>query len=295
VGDALSHAIFDVWGTSASDVWAAGLSATVLHYDGTRWSQISTSPTISSTTDLSAVWASSADDVWVTSFSGNIFHYSLSGGTWVSLFSTTGSTSLADVNGTSSGDVWAVGTGGVVVHWNGTAWSALAAGIPATQDLNAVRPISATNAWAFGADGNIYQYNGTTWSLKASPVPATDSLFFPWVIGAGDIYAPVAHFTGGTPVFDSAGIVHFDGSGWSALTLPAAAAAQGLFGIWASSATDVWGVGGAGLIVHGDVTAGFTLTSAPTGPGGKADLNAVWGSGAHDIWALGGVILHGTP
>ena len=44
-----SHALYGVWGTSSSDVYAVGSNivgppGTILHYDGTNWSAM-TSPT----------------------------------------------------------------------------------------------------------------------------------------------------------------------------------------------------------------------------------------------------------
>ena len=56
-----------------------------------------------------------------------------------------------------------------------------------------------------------------------------------------------------------------------------------LFGVWGSSATDVWAVGARGTIIHWDGKA-WTPFSSPT----HRDLRAVSGSGPTDVIAVGG-------
>ena len=69
----------DVWGISASDVWAVGSNGTILHYNGTTsWSNIPSSFT-GATQQLSGLWGNSASDVWAVGASGTIFHYNGTG------------------------------------------------------------------------------------------------------------------------------------------------------------------------------------------------------------------------
>jgi hypothetical protein len=74
-----------------------------------------------------------------------------------------------------------------------------------------------------------------------------------------------------------------------------AAADEHWDGIWASSASDAWAVGGTNTnvprIMHWD---GSQWMYVPKDNGGLG-YSAVWGSGATDVWALGdqGSILHG--
>lgn len=64
-----------------------------------------------------------------------------------------------------------------------------------------------------------------------------------------------------------------------------------LFGVWASSDTDVWAVGANGVVRHydGDGVL-WKAVEVPT----SSTLNAVWGSSASDVWAVGddAVVLH---
>jgi hypothetical protein len=66
---------------------------------------------------------------------------------------TSGTTNdLRGVWGRSATDVWAVGSGGAILHWDGGGWSPSASGT--TQNLSGVGG-DATNVWAVGANGTI--------------------------------------------------------------------------------------------------------------------------------------------
>ncbi|MBI5479396.1 MAG: hypothetical protein HY906_11095 [Deltaproteobacteria bacterium] len=73
---------------------------------------------------------------------------------------------------------------------------------------------------------------------------------------------------------------------WSPMT---SGTTQGLRGVWGSSATDVFAVGGSGTIRHYNGSAGSPMTSGTT-----QLLFVVWGSSATDVFAVGelGTILH---
>ncbi len=62
-----------------------------------------------------------------------------------------------------------------------------------------------------------------------------------------------------------------------------------LNGVWGSSASDVWAVGGQGTLLHYDGIAWNGLQSVTA-----RDLFAIWGSAASDVWAVGdaGTVLH---
>src|SRR5215831_18736214 len=60
-----------IWGSEASDVWAVGDSGTILHWDGSAWSSVSSG----TTNALRAVWGSGASDVWAVGDFGTILHW----------------------------------------------------------------------------------------------------------------------------------------------------------------------------------------------------------------------------
>lgn len=65
-----------VFGFGADDVWAVGAESTVLHWDGSSWTKLSTPfDGASDKPRLLAVWGSSPDDVWVAG-EGTMLHFS---------------------------------------------------------------------------------------------------------------------------------------------------------------------------------------------------------------------------
>ena len=69
---------------------------------------------------------------------------------------------------------FAVGQFGVIIHWNGSAWTEDPQSISATaSQLNAVAFGADGQGWAVGANGTILHYDGHSWSPE--PVPAADS------------------------------------------------------------------------------------------------------------------------
>ena len=80
----------------------------------------------------------------------------------------TGSTTneLVAVWGSSSSDVFAVGFGGVILHYDGNAWSTM------TSDpfkfYERVWGNSPSDVFAVGFDGTIMHYDGNAWSNVAS-------------------------------------------------------------------------------------------------------------------------------
>jgi hypothetical protein len=172
-----------VWGPSASDIWAVGEQGTIIHYNGTSWSLVS-SPTLNS---LYAVWGSSASDVWALGPS-IILHYD--GTTW-----TPASTSkeVFGVWGSSRSDVWAVGAN-ALLHQDGARWSQNSSGAVVPAVSLKIWGSSSSNAWVVGGyqigatccPGRISHYNGTTWSDV--PIEAQPALDDVWGSSATDVW-----------------------------------------------------------------------------------------------------------
>ncbi|MFO0580102.1 MAG: hypothetical protein U1A78_39515 [Polyangia bacterium] len=60
-----------VWGTAANNLWAIGDLGTILHWDGTAWTQ-SQSPVQSY---LYGIWGRAANDIWIVGEQGIILHW----------------------------------------------------------------------------------------------------------------------------------------------------------------------------------------------------------------------------
>jgi hypothetical protein len=73
LGSATTQDLYGIYGTSATDAWAVGLSGVLLHWDGTAWTASQQSG-IATTQLLRAVWGSAANDYWAVGASGTLLH-----------------------------------------------------------------------------------------------------------------------------------------------------------------------------------------------------------------------------
>jgi hypothetical protein len=108
-----TQALNGVFGSSASDVWVAGASGTVLRYNGSTW----TSPSSGTTVTLRGVWAdtppgSYTADVYFVGDNGTVQH---GNGAVILPMPTTLTTSLRAVFGTSATNVYVGGDVGVIL------------------------------------------------------------------------------------------------------------------------------------------------------------------------------------
>lgn len=230
--------LYDVWGSSATDVFAVGASilwdvtgagrGTILHYDGVGWSYM---PVPADAVELSGVWGSSPEDVF------------------------------------------AVGAGGpgdqsVILHYDGVGWSRMPT--PEGLALYGVWGSSATNVFAVGYGGGIVHYDGSRWTTVREGMvdpPGERWLWDVWGTPDGEFFAVGSE------------VLHFSGGTWSRMPMPKGH----FFGVWGSSASDVFAVGSGGVIIHYDGTA-WTRMKAPPRDG---DLLGVWGNSPQDVFAVG--------
>jgi len=90
---------------------------------------------------------------------------------------------LRSVWGTASNDVWAVGDGGTILHFNGTTWVRVNSGT--SSNLRAVWGVAPKRVWAVGEKGTLLEYNGGSWSTRPVLVGRT----YNGVGGGSAIYA----------------------------------------------------------------------------------------------------------
>lgn len=69
---------------------------------------------------------------------------------------------LYAISGTDASNVWAVGEAGVVLHWEGTRWVSIDGGT--TRDLRAVQALQSGHVWVVGAE-EVRRFDGTRWSV----------------------------------------------------------------------------------------------------------------------------------
>jgi hypothetical protein len=225
--------------------------------------------------------------------------------------------SVNGVAGTSTSDIWAVGSTNSardphVRHWNGSKWTA-GPGAPLqvppsggrrlrTTGLNAVAAIAPGNVWAvgkaefqdFSRGALIEHWTGTAWQLVAGPkgggevlngVAALTSSNV-WAVGLKSGSAGAATLT-----------LRWNGSAWTTVPSPNVNTNSTLRGVAATSATDLWAVGDSignaslgstsrTLIERGNGTSWKTVPSPNIGAGNNV-LTGVAARSATDVWAVG--------
>jgi hypothetical protein len=209
------------------------------------------------------------------------------GNAWSSKFASGTSNALFSVWGNSSNDVWSVGAGGTIIHWDGRTWSGSTSGTIRT--LRAVWGSSAKDVWAVGDLGTIVRWNGRAWSCTTCPAIIMNRyLFGLWGSSANNVW------TVGQDEVQVA-LFRWNGNSWSEMFVPGAATGQ-TGGVWGSSSDDVWAVGwGNPGIVHWNGNGWSGLISFSIS-GAQNALNAVWGTSSKDLWVVGdaGTVLHGN-
>jgi hypothetical protein len=238
---------------------------------------------------LNSVWGTGAKDLWAVGEAGTILHWD--GSAWSPVPSGTTS-SLKSVWGAKANDVWAVGDG-VLLRWNGKAWSNIDYQIPVElgdgeeHPTFTAREAPATRVWgtasndvwvvtkspperSFQGGHAILHWDGTSWT----DVAGTEPYVGVWGSGPRDVWA----------VADNSWIAHWDGSEWTSDR-------PGTFFIgggplWGFGPNDVWMAGGGGpdLIYHRDAN-GWASVSCAAAP--CARMVDVWGAAANDVWTVG--------
>jgi hypothetical protein len=191
--------LYSASAVSASDAWAVGLNggltALMMHWNGTRWAKVAVPGKGATFNSLSA---DSASDAWAVGQGTqgsplNIVNVTLhwNGTAWAKVpVPSPGKYHLADLVGVSAvspGDAWAIGyyrthsgpieSANLAMHWNGTAWTEMNLPQPGRDNALAVTALSPTDVWAVGEyfgrhssqDVLVLHWNGTSWARFATP------------------------------------------------------------------------------------------------------------------------------
>jgi hypothetical protein len=272
--------------TSAADAWAVGdqcpscsnPGTLILHWNGTRWSIVSSPDPGSTANVLNDVAAVSSSDAWAVGSFGN---------------------SVCSQSAT------------VILHWNGAKWSQVKSpNAGACNRLDGINASSATSAWAVGQTCTfavnhchtlIVRWNGTAWSRVVSPNPGADGRFLAGVSAdsPSDAWAAGSYCTssalGVCPAQDTM-LLRWNGTKWSQVPSPNPGPLSSLDGVTAVSPTDAWAVGSYCTTTSCAVTDTLLLrwngtkwSQVPSPSPGPIDnsLNGVTAVSPTDVWVTG--------
>jgi len=145
----------DIIEIPSGEAWAVGKGGTVIQYDGTVWSTLSTTmPSVPTNQELKGVWAISSTEVWVTGKNGSIYRWDGPGLGWsVNLGPAAGAPNNKEVR-SAWGDAsyfYAVQKEGQIFRYDRTAgtWDAVNTTCSNDYDMDVER------IWGDGT-GNIY-------------------------------------------------------------------------------------------------------------------------------------------
>lgn len=170
------------FGFGPSDVTVVGNRGTIVHFDGGVWTK-QASPT---TEDLWGIWGAAPNDLWAVGGRGlaegqaTLLHFD--GATW----STARLPSLQKPNvwqllkvwGTDAENVYAVGQRGVVLHWDGHAWTEELVG--ASDDLVSLWGTDREHIVAVGgrSNGIVSVWDGKVWhTTSLAPLPGLNGIW----------------------------------------------------------------------------------------------------------------------
>jgi hypothetical protein len=293
--------LFAVWCNTVNDAWAVGAQGRVMHWDGTSWSDFAPIPLLDTT--VQCFWSLDGSEIWLVGSDGLIARRNtLLGDFWFDIsFDTT--ETFYGVSGSSFSDIWAVGSNGIIVHWDGAEW--LAVPSETTNTLYSVVAVSPTLAYCVGSGGIILKWDGGTWKPQHSPTThdlfgvtiATDPIavgahgtivrsvggVIDWTLDASpvinDLHS-VAQQLGNTAVAvgNIGTVLEFDGVSWNVIV---SGTSQNLYNV-TTYGTRITAVGAAGTIIHFNGAVWATQASGVT-----YDMYAVWANSDLDGLAGG--------
>lgn len=319
---ALSLTAGSAAGSPAAGMWHP--NATILHWDGTKWSSARGAhrhaALVGTGTVAGSIWAVG----WAPAGSSRrpVAEHR-KGSSWRGTAVPSGRSGFGElegVAGTSPRDVWAVGwisagklgtphTSPLIEHWNGERWAIVPNPLSRSSGyLAGVAALSPTNVWAVGSPSVILHWNGKRWRRVGFPIPAGPGpypsgggrahvrLFSLTALSAHDIWAAgnerFLAYRG--HVRDQTFILHWDGTQWTLVASPNHAPVQHgstLSGVAGAGANEVWAVGSWGT-GHGRQALierwnGKSWRIAATPVASSGALAGAVTLSAADAWAVG--------
>jgi hypothetical protein len=266
-------ALIDAVVTPGGEIWAAGETGAMLHYEDQVWSTVGSTAAFNVT--MEAAWMASPTEGWAVGWKvpreGVLLKWD--GSEWLRapLMATRAENFFA-IHGSAPNDVWLTATD-QFHHYDGQSWTQMTGLIGV---MEAVWVSAPDDVWiAASVDFNtvVSHYDGVAWT--ATPADAVNEVNHLWSPAAADVW-----LLGSLPF-------HWSGTTWEAV--PTTNEFGDARDMWGVAADDAWLVGDGGVIHHWNGTT-FEMVESPTSNG----LNRIRGLAADDIYAVGkiGTILH---
>ena len=288
-------ALSAVWGSSPGNVYVAGFSSSVegevYRYNGKVWTKIPFTALeggpIQGSVEISDMCGFNANDVWVVGQRidslNQVTHIPYNSSVIANWNGTTwreypaGGDGLAWISGLAPNDIWASG-GGVVYHYNGSAWQKSTIPIPpqgmafetiaevAPNDVYTIGTINDVTPPADTGSYFLYHFDGSSWSIVDSVI-ATSTYVSPITFGE-KLFAVGGH------LYTSwgEGIQEFTGSGWTTISNDT----RILF-LGGNSPDNLFGVGSYGAV---DWYNGSTWQEINVGASTSIAMYSVWTDGS---------------
>lgn len=174
--------------------------------------------------------------------------------------------SLTDVWGTHPRRVWAVGSGGTALQFDGASW--IRRDLPTQESLLGIWGSDDDDIFVVGTGGLILHFDGSVWTRQESGTTA--SLSGVWGSGPDDVYA----------VGQSGTVLHYDGTRWEPRSFNPS---LHMISVWGRGPSEVYVVAFPGRIYRFDGTA-WDLVNPDTP---LATARRVWGPPEGDLLAFG--------
>jgi hypothetical protein len=302
--------LFDVWGRSMSDCSAVGRSGSIEHFDGAAWQALNhelladvhdvspgpggavavgndglilrhngstwSNEGLNGNYELAGVWQTNGLAVAVGRYAPNKIDWRQAilmntVGSWSDIGPVGTAQRLFDVWGSSAGNVYAVGWGGEILHYDGNQWNISDPGSGNAAYLLSIYGSSANDILAVGRTNDLHalvcRFNGTSW-VKTT-VTNTEELRGVWVEDANSAFA----------VGSRGAIRHYSNGSWTAMSSPTN---EELLCVYGTSGSNVYAAGWRGTLIHYDGSVWRTLL-----PSTHRNINAIAGSSPTGLYLVG--------
>jgi hypothetical protein len=261
--------LYDIWGLDENNVYAVGYSTlngsnyNIIKWNGTNWQPFSLVEGV-----LTDIFCFSNNNIIVVgSFGSYGFAAIWNGAIWeeTNFFSyfPNGDTiwALNAVWGSSTDDIWAVGDKGTIIHWDGSEWRKIDAGI--STRITAIWGISQSEIYIVpisGVQSSLYRYNGLSWEKIFDNIGIYSTTL--WKAESGNL------LIGGTSLLE------YDGSILQEVYI--SGRTRGIVKVRGSEINNVFTVGDFGEITHFNGVSWINLDDFEVPDGRYRVLYSVW-------------------